>query len=106
MNWNNKLAWLEQDYDGEGSPAIREENLDVAKQLVRRFYTDRSLRCTDVFPTSQGGVELEMESRFWEAAIWVNDPTSVEYFVKCGSKKHSGKAPPRVIPDKIWESVA
>ncbi len=100
------FAWLEPDFDGDGSPAIKADNLDAAKQLARRLYSERSLRCTEAFPTSQGGVELELETRFWEASIWVNDPASVEYFVKFGNKKRSGRAPANIIPDKIWESLA
>jgi len=99
------MAWLEPNFDAEGSPAIRPENREAAKQLVRRLYTERSLQCTDAFPTAQGGVELELETRFWEAAVWVNDPESVEYFVKCSSTKRSGKASLNSIPDKIWESL-
>ncbi|MCH8841391.1 MAG: hypothetical protein IID61_00280 [SAR324 cluster bacterium] len=100
------LAWLEQDFDGEGSPAIRMDNMEAAKQLVRRLFTERNMCCAEAFPTSQAGVELELTSKYWEAAIWVNDPTSVEYFVKYGNKKRSGKAPATVVPDKIWESLA
>ncbi|MCH8074883.1 MAG: hypothetical protein IIC64_03590 [SAR324 cluster bacterium] len=99
------LGALPDNYDGENSRKIFRENIEAAKFLVVYLYDQRGFRCSGAFPTADGGIELEIESKFWESAITIENTEKVEYLVKIGGKVKSGTALLEDIPDKIWEAI-
>ena len=100
-----ELGALEEDFDGEGGRRVAPSNIDVAKRIVRTLYEQREIRCIGAFPTSMGGVELEIESKFWEGSVVVEDPERVDYIVKIGKRVKSGKSHPEEIAEKISEAL-
>lgn len=99
------LEDLKENFDGEGSPRIKLENLGAAKQLVQFLHETDGYEVSEVFPTVSAGVELEISERFWEAAILLNDPDEVEFVIKIGVARVSGTAPLEEIPDKLREAL-
>ena len=98
------LCKLEDDFDGEGSLSIKAANIQAAKTFVHQMHTQHQTRCSGAYPTSGGGVEVEIETRYWEAAVTIDNPERVSYLVKRGTVKTSGTAPLIDVPAKIWEA--
>jgi hypothetical protein len=101
----DNIGILPPDFDAEGSPSIKLENMAAAKALIALLYQAKKIKCTDVFPTSKGGIEIEIASTFWQAAIWVDSPTRVEYVVKVGKSTIDGDSDLDDVPEKIWEAL-
>lgn len=102
----DNLAQLAKNFDGEGSPQISRENRDAAKALVSNLFSTYGIQCDEVLPTQLGGVEIEASSQYWELALWVNDPEQIEYVLKYGGSRFSGKSALMDIPGIVWEKIA
>ena len=96
---------MEENFDGEGARRVAPNNIEIAKRIVRLLYEQREIRCIGAFPTSMGGVELEIESKFWEGSVVVEDSERVEYIVKIGKRVRSGKSHPEEVANNILEAL-
>lgn len=104
-NQLDQLLSLPSEGGDEGASRVAEEAVNVAKQLIDRLHRSRQIACSEVFPMSGGGVEIEISAPFWEGAIWIEGLRAARYIVKIGGKTRSGTAAPEDIPDRIWESL-
>ena len=102
----DRLGDLKENFDGEGSPPISEENRNAAKLLLTNLLSARGILCDEVFPTAKGGVEVEAETRYWEAAFLVNSPDRIEFLVKTGGRRESGSGTLAEISNLIWREIA
>jgi hypothetical protein len=100
-----ELLSLPDNFDTEGSPHVSPDIVNLARQVIDNLYRSRGIKCTQVFPTSHGGVEIEIDERFWEAGIWIDSANKAEFIVKIGGKRRSGSAVPGDLPEKIWEAL-